>query len=94
MPEPPGILGATLVLLVLTGCASETEVADNDFGNSVRHMIALQTAHPERSAYGLDGQKAALTLDRYRKDVANPADVDTKALGTAEANAAAATNSQ
>ncbi len=82
---PTRLLGPTLALLFLTGCASEGERADNSFGNSVRTMIALQTANPGRSAYGLDGQKAALTLERYRKDVANPSEVDKKALGTSEA---------
>jgi hypothetical protein len=89
IPEPCGLLGATLILLLLAGCANEAQVADNDFGNSVRHMIALQTANPGKSAYGLDGQKATLTLERYRTDVANPGEVDTKALGTSEATDAA-----
>ena len=36
---------------------------------------------------GLDGQKAALTLQKYRKDVANPKEVDTKEIGTSKATA-------
>lgn len=67
-------------LLLLSGCAQDNAVVEQDFGSAVRHMIAVQTANPGSSAYGLDGQKAALTLDKYRKDVANPKEVDTEEL--------------
>ncbi len=82
---PGSLLGAIPILLLLTACASENDRTDAHFGDSVRRMIALQTANPGRSAYGLDGQKAALTLERYRTDVANPHEVDTTALGTSKA---------
>lgn len=85
LPKPGGLQCAILMLLVLTGCAHEDDRADASFGSTVRHMIAVQTANPGRSAYGLDGQKAALILDNYRKDVAIPQEVDSKGLGTSEA---------
>ena len=79
-------LSAAALSLLLSGCAQDNAVVGEPFGNSVRHMIASQTANPGRSAYGLDGQKAALTLDKYRKDVANPKEVDTEELtGSTEA---------
>ncbi len=73
----------TLTLLVvggvLGGCANDN-LTDPDFGNSVRAMIALQTAHPGRGTSGLDGEKAAKTLEEYRKDVAKPQKVDQEQL--------------
>ena len=50
-------------------------------------MIALQTSNPTGGAMGMDGQKAALTLQKYRTDVALPRDVDEKELGTTIATA-------
>jgi hypothetical protein len=79
-PYPLWPIAMALGLLMVTGCASDDEFADPGYGNSVRHMIATQTATPGSSAYGLDGIKAGLTLDKYRKDVANPKDVDTQDL--------------
>ena len=66
----------------LMGCASDHALNDPNFGSTVRHQIAVQTANPGRSAYGLDGQKMALALSQYRQDVATPKTVDTMALGT------------
>ena len=76
----------TMALLVF-GCASNNEVAVSNYGESVRHMIALQTSNPSGGAMGMDGQKAALTLQKYRTDVAIPKDVDKKKLGTTIATA-------
>ena len=76
---------AVLMAPFLTGCASNDELVESNYGESVRNMIAAQTAHPNRGVTGLDGQKAALTLQRYRTDVARPQEVDTKALGTTQA---------
>ena len=73
----------TLTLLVVSGvlggCASDN-LTDQDHGNSVRAMIALQTAHPGRGTSGMDGEKAAKTLAEYRKDVAKPQKVDQEQL--------------
>ncbi len=76
---PKPIVIATCLLLV-TGCASDDGVTDQGFGDSVHHMIATQTSNPGRSAYGFDGIKAGLTLEKYRKDVANPREIDTADL--------------
>ena len=86
-PYPTGPIAIAVCLLIVTGCARDDEVRDQGFGDSVRHMIATQTANPGSSAYGFDGIKAGLTLDKYRKDVANPKDVDTTDL-TGSQNAA------
>ena len=76
-----------ILIMLATGCASNDEIVDSNYGDSVRHMIAVQTSHPNRGVTGLDGQKAALTLQNYRTDVATPKEVDTKELGTSKATA-------
>lgn len=59
--------------VVLLGCATEPDITqDPDFGQSVRHMIALQTADPWTGGTGLDGEKATATLRAYREQVAKP----------------------
>jgi len=50
----------------LIGCAREPTVLDPPFGQSVRQMIAVQTADPSSSSYGLDGTKAINALEAYR----------------------------
>ena len=81
------ILFAMITALLISGCIRNDEVVVSNHGNSVRHMIALQTSNPSGGAMGLDGQKAALTLQKYRTDVALPRDVDEKELGTTLATA-------
>lgn len=60
---------------VLVGCASPT--SEDDFGNSVRRMIAAQKYIPpeqrsESRLPSLDGRKAEATVDQYHKDVGKP----------------------
>ena len=74
-----GWLAIATLAVLLSGCASDN-LTDNDYGSSVRAMIALQTTHPGHGASGLDGQKAAKALEEYRKDVAKPQKVDAEAL--------------
>ena len=80
-----GIIGAVVNLLILIGCATDNDLAADNFGNTVRHTIAIQTAYPSANGQGLDGQKAALAFSEYRKDVAKPKKVDSKELGTVSA---------
>lgn len=82
-----GIIVSFLTLILITACVSIDESANSNYGDSVRHMIALQTSNPTGGAMGLDGQKAALTLQKYRQDVAVPKDVDIKEIGTSKATA-------
>ena len=56
-------------LLLLTACATDPEPDNIRFGESVRHMIALQTTSPNAGARGLDGEKAEAALRAYREDV-------------------------
>ncbi|SDX44513.1 hypothetical protein [Thiocapsa roseopersicina] len=64
---------ALMASLLMLGCATEPDITqDPDFGQSVRHMIALQTADPWSGGTGLDGEKATATLRVYREQVAEP----------------------
>jgi type IV pilus biogenesis protein CpaD/CtpE len=80
---------ALLVLVVLmaplAACADSDLLAEEgrpapDFGAAQRHNLAVQIANPEAPATNeplkMDGQRAALALDRYEKGkVIQPADV-------------------
>ena len=67
-------------LALIIGCANNNGISDQGYGNAVHNMIAIQTSNPGKSAYGLDGQKAVLALEKYKKDVANPKEVDSEEL--------------
>ena len=59
--------------LLVGGCATDEEYQETaDFGNSVRHMIALQTDTPGAPGPGMDAVKAQKVLNAYRDDVASP----------------------
>lgn len=77
-----GTLGTTLALLLIAGCASNNPWENYHFGGAVHHQIAIQTANPGASAYGLDGVKAAGALSAYQKDQGDPKSVKTFDLVT------------
>ena len=77
-------LGRGLALLLLAGCASDDPRDGYRFGGTVRHQIAIQTANPGASAYGLDGVKAAGALSAYQKDQGDPKSVKSFDLETAK----------
>lgn len=79
-----GTLGVGLAVLFLAGCAREDSRNDYHFGGAVRHQIAIQTANPGASAYGLDGVKAAGALSAYQKDQGDLKSVKTFDLETAQ----------
>ncbi len=83
-----GNLGMGLALLLLAGCASKDPWENYHFGGAVRHEIAIQTANPGASAYGLDGVKAAGALSAYQKDQGDPKSVKTFDLVTTKTTAA------
>ncbi|MEA3640842.1 MAG: hypothetical protein VBE63_12980 [Lamprobacter sp.] len=60
------LLSLLITAGLLAGCAEPT-VLDPPFGDSVRHMIALQTTDPTRDAPGLDGEKARRAFETYRQ---------------------------
>jgi hypothetical protein len=66
-------------LILIGACATEPD--NTRFGESVRHMISLQTTDPNANASGIDGPKASAALRAYRTDVAKPKTVDTKSVG-------------
>ncbi len=63
------------ILSLPTGCADDEQLADPHFGDSVRRMIAVQTADPNRGARGMDGIKAEQALEAYREEKADRAAV-------------------
>ena len=66
-------MAALLCFAALTfGCAPEESAVRDDFGNSVRAMIAAQTYQPGDETPSLDGGKAVKTMEEYRKDVPQP----------------------
>jgi hypothetical protein len=70
--------GSAVVLsLAAGGCATDEEYWETaDFGDSVRHTIALQTEAPGAPGVGLDARKAQAALDAYREDVAQPKEAE------------------
>jgi type IV pilus biogenesis protein CpaD/CtpE len=74
-------LGLSGALLVLNGCAStDPENVERDYGNSVRSMIAAQTANPSAPVdnnaidHG-DGVRINAAIEANRKSVADPKEV-------------------
>jgi len=83
--KPPLMIASlTLLIMLASGCSSVTEPVrvEQDFGNSVRQMIAAQTLNPMTVAnpdpepvMGLDGPKAMGVLEVYREDIPKPAEI-------------------
>lgn len=73
----------TLAVLLAAGCASTDPTrVEEDFGNSVRHMVREQTQNPQAAENpamelpnGMDGQKGDVILEAFRADVARPGEV-------------------
>ena len=65
------------VVFVMAGCSSMNEktATEEDFGNSVRHMVQAQTANPTPSTDPIatgDGQRIENALESYRTNVGRP----------------------
>ncbi len=68
-------LSAFALFTTLTSCSMDPVYVEEDFGNSVRQMIAAQISDPEAAAnpspdapYLLDGVSAEESVLGYRKD--------------------------
>ena len=61
--------------IALSGCVAEHSAVEADFGQSVRHMIAVQTAPENATTPSLDGAKSQRVLHEYREAVAKPEEV-------------------
>jgi hypothetical protein len=74
------IVSLTLAAGLMAGCAHGPEAVENDYGNSVRHMMQAQTANPAAPAdanaldHG-DGVRLNNAVEAWRKDVAQPENV-------------------
>jgi hypothetical protein len=68
-----GLLIALMGTVGAAGCLSYPE--KQDFGESVKHMQAMQTARPGMQPAPQDGQRARAVLGAYRNDVASPDEI-------------------
>jgi len=71
------ILAALLAPVVLAGCATQTPVLDQHFGEAVNAAKAQQVINPDASlnpdpVAGIDGQAANAAVDRYHKSFERP----------------------
>jgi hypothetical protein len=70
---------ALLALCIFGGCAADPTVSEQNFGNSVRNMVRVQTYDPstldnpsEEAVEGADGQKLEGALEAYRESASTP----------------------
>lgn len=71
------ILSALIASAAIAGCATNTPVLDEHFGEAVNAAKAQQTINPDASlntdpAYGVSGQAADAAVDRYHKSFVQP----------------------
>ncbi len=64
-------------LMLLAGCASQTPMLDESFGDAVNAAKAQQTLNPDAAltnepVYGIDGDAANAAIDTYRESYENP----------------------
>ena len=79
------VIGLTCIAhgILLAGCDTTGMTrTEQDFGNSVRHMVEMQTYDPEASRRNsnepptaLDAERAGTVLDTYRTEVGRPREV-------------------
>lgn len=64
------VLMLAILSLLVTACAALTPGGERpEFGESVRHMIQVQTYSPGEEVPPLRGDKAAAAMEAYRHDV-------------------------
>jgi hypothetical protein len=71
------ILASLFASATLVGCATNTPVLDEHFGEAVNAAKAQQTINPDASlntdpVAGVDGQAANAAVDRYHKSFVQP----------------------
>ena len=79
------LIGLTCIMqgALLAGCDTTGMTrTEQDFGNSVRNMVKMQTYNPDASRQAasepptqMDGERAGVVLESYRTEVGKPADV-------------------
>jgi hypothetical protein len=73
--------GTIVLLFTFYSCAPGAVYIDEEFGNSVKHNIAVQTINPEGveqdDSQLTDGQQAQQAIERYRQ---GPAEADIRSL--------------
>lgn len=71
------ILSALIASAAMAGCATNTPVLDEHFGEAVNAAKAQQIINPDASLntdpeYGVSGQAADAAVDRYHKSFVQP----------------------
>jgi type IV pilus biogenesis protein CpaD/CtpE len=69
----------SLLTLLVSACATQETATERDFGNSVRDMVARQTANPKPEAPGEesgDGARLEAVIDAYRSDAGSRQAID------------------
>lgn len=74
--KPISLIASLLSLPAVLGACSNQQLSP-DFGNAVKHNIAMQTVNPDRhpavmDAPGYDGARTAAALERYQKGKVKP----------------------
>ena len=75
-----GLLPIALAAAAATGCQTYPE--RQDFGESVRHLRAIQTATPGARTAPQDGERSRAVLEAYRQDVGKPQEVQNEIVIT------------
>jgi type IV pilus biogenesis protein CpaD/CtpE len=80
------VIGMTCLIqsAFLAGCDTTGMTrTEQDFGNSVRHMVEVQTYNPEAARNPsteppteMDGARAGAVLETYRTEIGKPSEVD------------------
>lgn len=66
---------AAMVVLVAGAAGCVVYPEKQDFGESVRHVQAIQVARPIMATAPQDGERAKAVLEAYRRDISEPQEV-------------------
>jgi type IV pilus biogenesis protein CpaD/CtpE len=79
------VIGLSCIMqsLLLAGCdTTGMSRTEEDFGNSVRHMVKMQTYNPDAALLPstepqteMDAERAGVVLETYRTEVGKPSEV-------------------
>jgi hypothetical protein len=95
------VVSGLSLMMFIAGCSTNAAVNDDDFGDSVRHMVQQQTYNPGAESQtgalpkgGLMGDKAAAAVKAYRAGAQPTAASDSITSVAMPSGTAAPTNSR
>lgn len=77
---------SSLILVLVAGACTNQKPISPDFGNSVRHNMAMHIINPApdyagQPQQGMDGVRAALAMERYQTgEVIEPDSIETSEI--------------